>query len=225
MSIAGTRPEVVGSYVIEGKTRFYGTLYSELERQTVGLANILRTFRLPPGSVILTVSLVHEVVQFAGFEKAIQVIGLYGTNSELSPYDCARIESICRQFNPAGICGVAAITLDGLKACGHDVARVFAGRTVWARPDAYDAVKQMAGVDARRVVILGPALALECAHGSVHYDARDWNLETLNGTLHLSSRMPRIEPVSRLDTGISGNVAVAPCSCGVSEGCLQLGAA
>lgn len=223
MSIAGARPEVIGCYLIDGKARFYGTLYAELERQSVGLAQVLRTFRFAPGSVILTVSLVHEVVQFVGFEKAIQMIGLYGTNSELSPYDCARIESISRQFNPVGMCGVGAATLEGLKACGHDVAQVFAGRTVWARADAYEAVKGMPGVDARRLVILGPAVALECAHGGVHYDTRDWNLESKGGTLHLSSRMPRIEPVSGLDTGVAGRVAVDACSCGVPEGCIQVG--
>jgi hypothetical protein len=225
MSIAGARPEVIGCYVIDGKARFYGVLYAELERQSVGLANVLRTFGFAPGSVILTISLVHEVVQFAGFEKAIQMIGLYGTNSELSLYDCGRIESISRQLNPVAICGVGLPTLEGLHAAGYDAARVFAGRTVWARSDAYEAVKAIPGVDARRLVVLGPTIALECAHGGVHYDTRDWNLESKGGTLHVSSRMPRVEPVSDLNTEVVGRVAVDACSCGVQEGCIEVGGA
>jgi hypothetical protein len=220
--ISGSRPDVVGCFTASGKTHFHPARFDELERQSIGIARILRTYNFKPESTILVVSIVPEVVQFAPFEKAVQHLGMYGINAESTNYDAGRIESIARQFDTPGICGIGAASIDGLKMFGHDPAKVFAGRTIWARPDAYDAVKAIDGVDARRMVILGPMVAYECAHGGVHYDSRDWNLSDAAGTLHLSSRMPRITPISDLDTGVAGHVLDMACSCGTRENLISV---
>ena len=216
--IVGSRPDVVGCYAVGSATSFFPARYDELERQAIGIARVLRSFGFAPGSTILTVSLVQEIVQFAPFEKAVQILGHYGINAESTNYDAGRIEAIVRQFDTPAICGVGAASLEGLAMFGHEAAKVFAGRTVWARVDAYAAVAAMPGVDARRLVILGPATALECAAGGVHYDDRDWTLDDSGATLRLSSRMPRIEPVTGLDTGVAGTVLADACSCGAKEG-------
>lgn len=220
--IVGARPDVVGCYDAGGKTHFHPARFDELERQSIGIARILRTFYFKPESTILVVSIVPEVVQFAPFEKAVQHLGMYGINAESTNYDAGRIESIARQFDTPAICGIGAASLEGLKMFGHDPAKVFAGRTVWARPDAYDEIKAMAGVDARRIVIIGPAVAFECAHGGLHYDSRDWTLEDTDGTLQLSSRMPRITPVSQIDTGVAGKVLESACTCGTRENLISV---
>jgi hypothetical protein len=222
MSIAGSRPDVVGCYVVGGQSTFYAARFDELERQAVHVARVLRTFAYDPGSVILTISMVQEIVQFVPFEKAVQILGMYGTNAEASVFDVGRVESIIRQFNPVAVCGVGSATLDGLKMLGHDAAKLFAGRTVWARADAYPTLKDLSGVDVRRLVVLGPALALECAHGGVHYDSRDWRIESKMGTLHLNSRMPRVEPIEDLDTQLRGSVSNGACSCGTREDCIEM---
>jgi hypothetical protein len=221
--ITGSRPDVVGCFHAGGTTHFHPARFDELERQSIGIARILRTFNFKPESTILVVSIVPEVVQFAPFEKAVQHLGMYGINAESTNYDAGRIESIARQFNTPGICGIGAASLEGLKMFGHDPAQVFAGRTIWARPDAYDAVKAMDGVDARRIVILGPAVAYECAHGGLHYDSRDWSLSESEGTLHLSSRMPRITPILDLDTSVAGKVLDTACTCGARENLISVG--
>ena len=224
MTLAAKRPDLIGTYKINGASHFYEARYDELERGSVSLARLLRTYNFAPGRIVLVVSLVQEVVQFAPFEKAAQILGLYGINAELSPFDAGRVESISRQFDPVAISGVGASTLEGLKSFGFDPAQVFAGRTVWARDDAYAAVKAMPGVDARRLVILGPAVAYECAAGGIHYDTRDWSLVAVDGTLRLSSRMPRVETVDGLDTGVAGAVTEGFCTCGTREGCITVGA-
>jgi hypothetical protein len=221
-TITASRPDVVGCFADAGKTVFFPARYDELERQSIAIARLLRSFSFSPGSVILTISLVQEIVQFAPFEKAIQILGHYGINAEATNYDAGRIESVVRQFDTPAICGIGAAALEGLAMFGHDPAKVFAGRTVWARPDAYATVSKMPGVNARRLVILGPAIALECAAGGLHYDDRDWTLDSRNGRLFLSSRLPRITPVTDVDTGIDGSKAILPCSCGTKEGCLAL---
>jgi hypothetical protein len=215
--IAHGRPDVVGCFQSGGKTHFHPARFVELDRQSIGIARILRTFKFKPESTILVVSLVPEVVQFAPFEKAVQHLGMYGINAESTNYDAGRIEAVVRQFDTPAICGIGAASLEGLKMFGHDPAKVFAGRTVWARPDAYAAVKVMPNVHARAMVILGPAVAYECAHGGLHYDNRDWVLSDTSGTLHLSSRMPRITPLVDVDTGVVGRLSDKACTCGTRE--------
>lgn len=223
MTVVGPRPDVIGTYKVESTVSFYAARYDELDRGAIGIARLLRSFKFAPGSAILVVSLVQEVLQIAPFERAVQVLGMYGVNAELSPFDAGRVESSTRQFLPVAIFGVGASTLEGLKSFGHDPAKIFADRTIWARPDAYDAVAAMPYVDARRVVFLGPTTAIECAHGGLHYDSRDWFLESRGGRLHLSSRMPRFEPLSGLDTGVDGAVSTEPCACGTKEAVIILG--
>ncbi|WEK42385.1 MAG: hypothetical protein P0Y64_13430 [Candidatus Sphingomonas colombiensis] len=210
------RPDVVGCYYVDDKPEFFPARFDELERQAVGMARLIQSFFFAPGSVILTVSSVGEVVQFAAFEKAIQITGHYGTNAEASMFDAGRVEAICRQFEPVGIFGVGQATLEGLKMFGHDPAKVFAGRVVWARPDAVESLSRIDGIDLRRIVILGPTIAFECANGGLHYPSRDWTLEG-DPTLTISSRMPRITPLDRVDTGVAGKVSSMPCACGARD--------
>lgn len=207
------RPDVVGCYHAAGKPEFFPARYDELERQAVGMARLLQSFVFAPGSVILTVSSVGEVVQFAPFEKAIQITGHYGINAEASMFDAGRVESICRQFAPVGVFGVGQATLEGLKMFGHDPAKVFGGRIVWARPDAVESLSRIDGVDVRRIVVLGPTIAFDCAKGGLHFPSRDWTLSG-HSTLAISSRMPFITPLDAVDTGVAGTVSTTPCGCG-----------
>lgn len=223
-TIAGAtrRPDFIGTYNVRGEVSFYGATAAEIDRSAFTLTRVLRTFGFAPGANMLTISMVPEIIQYGGFERAVQMLGLYGLNADDSPFDAGRVESISRQFNPAAICGVAASTLEGLRMFGHDAATVLAGRTVWARPDAYAQVTKMDNVDVRQVVSIGPVLALECAHGSLHYDSRDWTIVARDGVLRLTSRYDRIEPLTDLDTGYLGSTPDMPCTCGTRDGVVVL---
>lgn len=216
------RPDVIGSYTVDGKSHFYASRRVELDRAGVNMVRTLKSFGFKPGSVITNVSLTPEVVQFAPFEYAVQILGMYGTNADLSPYDAGRVESLSRQFEPVAMMGIGKDTLDGLTMMGHDPAAVFQGRTVWARPDACDAVRAMSGVDGRRCVLAGPVLLFDCAHGNLHYDSREWSVETENDELLLTSRQVRSEPVERLATGIKGRLSSDACPCGNHDPVIEL---
>ena len=208
-------PDVVGRLLAGSDTSFDPVKRGELDRAAHGPARVIASFGIAPGRYVLTVSLTQEVVQFAPFEHALQVMALIGTNADASPFDAARVESLCRQFDCAAVCGVDKGVLDGLAMIGHDPAKVFAGRVVWARPDAYDAVAALPGVTARRCAEIGPVLGLECREGQgLHVDGREWTVETIDGTLRVSSRMARITPLDGFDTRLGGRVERMPCACG-----------
>jgi len=222
MSRITTRPDFIGAISAGGIVHFYGASAAEIDRGAFAIVRVLRSFRVAPHSTILTVSTIPEIVQYGAFERAIQMLGMLGINADDSPFDAGRVESISRQFEPPAICGVSAATIDGLRALGHDPAQCFAGRTVWARPNAYKSVLELDRVDARQVVSIGPALALECAEGSLHYDSREWSIHAVNGTLRISSRHERSEPLVDFDTLIDGEVIVRPCRCGAKDGAIRI---
>lgn len=218
-----TRPDFIGTYVAHGRLNFYGATATEIDRASFAVSRVLRSFTFPAGSNILTISMIPEIIQYGAFERAVQMLGLYGLNADDSPFDAGRVESIARQFAPVAVCGVAKSTLDGLAMMGHDVATVFCGRVVWARPDAFEAVSALAHVDSRRVVSVGPVLALECAFGGLHYDSREWSIvNTVWGTLAISSRLDRVEPLIDLDTGLAGRVEDVACRCGARDAILVM---
>jgi hypothetical protein len=216
------RPDHIGAFVLNGTSHFYGVTAAEMDRGAFAVTRVLRSFDFKPGSTLLVISLVPEIVHYGAFERAAQMLGFYGINADDSAFDAGRVESISRQFDPPAMVGVSGQTIEGLRMFGHNVENVFAGRTVWARADAYNAVKVIPRVNARRIVSLGPLLAFECAHGGIHYDSRDWIVEVRGGWLHLSSRLERVHPINDLDTGLRGVVEEHACSCGNRDATIRI---
>lgn len=213
--IDAAHPDVVGRYLIGDQAFFYPVKRPEVDRAAVSPARNIASFAIAPGRYVLTISLTQEFVQFAPFEQACQQLGLLGTNADASAFDAKRVESLIRQFDVAAICGIDAGVLDGLADLGHDAATILAGRVVWARPDAFDRVAAMPGVNARRCATIGPVLGLECVEGEgMHIDGREWIASAPGGTIILDSRLPRLTPLVALDTGVAGDVVTAPCRCG-----------
>ena len=213
MNIPTNHPDVVGAYSVDGRSHFHAATFHELDRTGGSFAEILATYGFASESFVLVVSMTPEVTYFAPFETALQHLGIYGTNADDSPFDAGRVESLSRQVKYVAACGIGQNVLNGLQQFGHDPAKVFAGRTVWARPDAYAEVAALDGVDARKIGFFGPAIGIECAHGSVHVDDREWSFGEIGGNVKLSSRLHHVEPIADLDTGVKGRLASKPCSC------------
>ncbi len=222
MTTTAPHPDIVGAYSLAGAQHFHAVAYRELERTGGSFASVIATFGFKPEDFILTISLLPESIYFTAFETAVQKLGIYGTNADDSPFDAGRIESLSRQVDFVAACGASAQTIAGLRQFGHDPASVFAGRTVWARPDCYREFAGMEKVDARRFVPLGPAFGLECAHGGVHVDQIEWHFAPRDGTIHLSSRLGHVDRVDDLDTGVAGALAGSPCSCGLTLATIDL---
>ncbi|MET0372100.1 MAG: hypothetical protein ABW039_12085 [Sphingobium sp.] len=215
MTMVANHPDIVGRYDIEGRTDFYLVKRTELDRSAFALARIIERFGIAAGRYILTVALSQEIVQFAPFEEACTMLGFIGTNADASPMDAGRVESICRQFDAAAVCGVDAAVLQGLDEAGHALGPIFAGRIIWARPDAYHRLAALEGATVLRCAKIGPALALECLEkGGLHLDGREWALSAPERTIRMTSRMARIHPLDDVDTGVAGTVDHSACACG-----------
>lgn len=211
-------PDHIGRYLVEGEATFLECTRAELDRGAAAVAQVVAGFALAPGRYVLMISLTQEIAQFAPFEQACTQLGLIGTNADASVFDVARVEAICRQFDPGAVLGIDLAMLDALEALGHDPEAVFAGRVLWARSDAWERVATYSGVIARRCAEVGPLLAIECVAGEgLHFDGREWAAEAPAGTIVLSSRLKRVQTIEALDTRIRGRVESMPCRCG-SEG-------
>jgi hypothetical protein len=209
-------PMAVGRYFSASGERVplpYSTV--ELERQRRFALRVISTFHFHPGVNIMFTALMDEGAHFLGVERAIMSYGMVVASADSSLYDANRVESIARRFPLAAIFGVTPGTLDGLKHFGHSAEKVFAGMPVWARPGAYEALRALPGTQVFRVMEIGPALGLECAKGvGVHVDRFEWDVDSEDGEIVLSSRLERSESFERLRTGVKGHVVHGTCACG-----------
>src|SRR5690606_17008492 len=114
--------------------------------------------------------------------------------------------------------GITAAVLDGLEALGHDPRKLLAGRVVWARPDAHARLKDAADINLRLWMEVGPALAMQCAHGEgAHIDRLEWRVENIDGEVVLSSRLERAVTFENYHTGIKARVEHGSCACGSAD--------
>ena len=105
---------------------------------------------------------------------------------------------------------VAPVTLDGLAVAGHDPIAVMRriGR-VSAQPGAWERLAQ-AGLAPARLTWIGPLLVFDPCDGSGgRFDSAQWDLETVDGEIVLTSGPERTARFEREPTGIKGRIAIA----------------
>lgn len=192
--------------------------YDELERSRLFWARIFSTFHFRAGDRILLTALFDESVQYLGAERAIMSYNMVAVNADSSLYDAKRVESIIRRFKLAGIVGLSADTLEGLRGLGFDPEELFKDMVVWARPGAYEQLVGKPGMRVYRVFELGPATLAECSRGQgVHIDRHQWNLDVIDEEVVISSRLERCVPFKHYRTGVAGKLITSTCVCGASD--------
>lgn len=223
-------PVLVGRYPTpEG--RFEGQeLLPTSQRELRALAwfwqDILETFGLKAGDGVLLTASLDKAAQLYPFELAAADLNLVVYSAEPTFFDAGRVESIIRRLAPRVLVGATAEMLEGLRANGHQAARLLNGMTVFAWPSAYEEVDAIIGVTARRLAEVGPVVAVECAKGAgLHYDGREWNLRDEGEALAVSSRLPRALDFDCVATGVAGQLDRTPCACGLTQPRVQFAAA
>ncbi|WP_156895489.1 hypothetical protein [Massilia putida] len=206
----------VGRYfTADGKRRLLPYSALELERSRRAMVRVLSTFHFRAGSNVLVTGLMDEGAQLMGAERAVMSYGMVVVSADSSPFDAGRVESILRRFELVAAIGITEATLDGLERLGHDPARLFADKIVWARPAAYQRLAALPGLKVYRWMEIGPAVALECREGAgVHIDRFEWTVDEVDGEVVLSSRLERAHEFERLHTGVHGHVVHGVCKCG-----------
>lgn len=152
--------------------------------------------------------------QLSPFEYAARHLRVPYAAVEPSTYDAGRLVMFCRGLRPSAVVGVREELLSGLAELGTSIAECFANAgTVLAFPSAVPALAE-AGVAVRRLLPLGPTVAVECASGGLHVSSA-WSLgdgDAADG-MEVSSADGAPE-LARVPTGIAGTAVQVACSCG-----------
>lgn len=212
-------PMAVGSYNdAEGKRQLLPYSMIEVDRSRKAVVRILNTFHFRTGGNILLTALFTDTAHLTAVERAIMSYGMVAANADSSLFDAKRVESIARRFNLVGAIAITADTLDGLAGLGHDVATLFAGIPVWARPGAYERLRAIPGLKVFRIAEVGPALAMECSQAAgAHIDRFEWDVQEDNGEVVLTSRLDRSIGFEHYRTGIKAKVVHSACKCGNAD--------
>ncbi len=196
--------------------------FDDIRRDATAARAGLRSLALPSDAKVVVVSTVAEFGHFWPLLQAAHDLGYVTSTADATPYDAGRTEMFCRLLTPSAVIGVDEAVLDGLEASGLDPGSVFAGvPRVVARGRAVNRLRD-AGVGALRWVPLGPTTAMDCRYGHLHFDHRQWRVESAGGPLVLSSTVGRAYPVEHLSTGLVGTVRAQACSCMRSDPTLEL---
>jgi hypothetical protein len=218
-----TAPTVVGRYLLDGVSHFLPLSEAEINRATRAYLRVLDSYDIPSRRHVLVVSLASQVAAYMPLERALSDRNFIVSNADSSLFDAARVEVFARRFNVAAVFGVTSATLDGFAFLGHDPVSVFAGRIVWATPSAYARLADGAGYTLRRWAELGPAFGAECAiGGGLHVSSEEWSLESADGEILVSSRLPRLLAFDRQPTGLQGVIDREPCACGSTDARVRL---
>lgn len=187
----------------------------ELSRAVAAYRRIFATFHFRAGQNLLVTALFDQSAQLLGAERAAMEYNLVVVSADSSLYDAGRVESIIRRFPLAGIVGITADTLEGLRGLGHDPLQLFKDKVVWARPGAYEQLAGQPGLQVYRWVELGPAFGIECQAGAgVHIDRYEWDVAEVNGEIVLSSKLNRCVEFHDYHTGVKGKLVRGACRCG-----------
>jgi hypothetical protein len=155
------------------------------------------------------------------FIETARSIGATMTFAESSARDGRRIEMVARRLPLTMIVGLSAEAVTAMSAL-CDVGERLAGVSQILADEAAIAPLAEAGVAARRLLRLGPAVAVECPGKALHVNAEEWRVEPTASGLTISTVGPRAhwiqgEPLSR-----SGAVRPGPCGCGIPGDLLDL---
>lgn len=208
---------LVGCYTSSGTHQLLPVSGAELMRAQAFVLRLLSTFHFRTGEKVLVTSELKDVVQSLPFERAVMAYGMVVCSADSTFFDAARVESILRRFQPVAVMGLSGATLEGLQAAGHAPVELLQGPVIWARPCAYEKLEG-SGLNIRAWREIGPAVGMECEHANgLHFDRFEWEVETKDDELMVTSRLQRAQPFMRHATGVHGRIDFDACPCGNSD--------
>ena len=159
---------------------------------------------------VLITSPNHEGPQISPLVHALRRIGATYTPAETYGWDVTRFLSILRSFPVTVVIGLGDETLDAVSSQVDDLRELFADvRLLWARSGPHAELKRV-GVQSLGLELVGPALglALPDAPDDLRVNAAEWQVGERSGSLVVSATSARHDPVTDVDSGLSGTVTV-----------------
>jgi hypothetical protein len=198
--------------------------HDDIRHDTAGAVRALRGLALPDRSIILLVSKVADMGHLHPVQAAARELGHIVANADASIGDVERVAMFVRVLPIAAVIGVNVEMLGGMADSGLDPAGVLSGVPVIVALGAACDQLVEAGVDALRLELLGPVLAMECRSRRLHIDGVQWSIEEMGGTLRVSNLAPRALSVRSFDTGRHGRVTAEICPCARFDPVIELAA-
>jgi hypothetical protein len=200
-----------------GSVRLLSYSVSEMEREAVVAARRLAAWGVGLDDIVLVIAQVQEAAQFAPFQRAARSLGGISCTAEPSPFDAQRTAAFLAQYPLRAVIGLDSAVLDGLEALGDPMALLRRGPPLIARPDAVPRLRAW-GLDPAVLVILGPAVAVECpARCGAHVGADAWTVGLTADGLWIAPAPDRKVDLGRVQTAVSGRVLRDRCACGSDD--------
>jgi hypothetical protein len=191
--------------------------YEDIERDTQAAEASLDSLGLVGAFHAVVAGLCNEEPWLAPFDRAVLRRGGRLSPSEGWSFDAYRIAAFVRRMPVSAVIGLNEEVFRGMAEVGPLSETLGRVPRVLALPGAYERMLE-AGLHPYRMLMLGPTVAVECRERSgAHVDGATWSIQSQNGSLTLTSRVPRAAPVDHLDVGIDGAVAHEPCACGRAD--------
>ena len=183
--------------------------WHEIDRDTAWADRMAELMRLAPGQFALyTLNHAQSAQMWPWLHVTFRRKARFATVMPLA-WDAGRIEMYTRRFAVDHLFGLSPVTLDGLAAAGHDPIEVMRriGR-ISAQPGAWERLAE-AGLKPARLTWMGPLLVFDPCDGSGgRFDFTQWELESVDGEIVLTSGPERTARFEREPTGIRGRIAV-----------------
>jgi hypothetical protein len=197
--------------------------YHDIECDTVAAEAALNALRVPADGNILLVSTLPGIAHVWPFAVASARGSRAVYFADATAFDANRTEMFTRRINIDTIVGINADVMRGLSEMGDPYDVLKRARVVAADADLVDDLRAH-GVNAVSWMLLGPAVAMECINGAVHYDGSQWSLSSDKDGLVVTAGRERALAGATFVTGIPATLSNDSCACGRSTGVILGGA-
>jgi hypothetical protein len=190
--------------------------FEDFEADVASANDILESVGAGRGDSILALSTFAESGVYTPVFAAAWRRRVIVSCAEATAPDAYRVALLMRVLpRLRAVVGVNGAVLDGLEAARNDVGDVFTGAAIiGARPAAWGRLTD-AGVPARLLVQLGPALAIECAERVGAHVSPTWHVEAdAHGLLRVEPVVARACGTQRWQAVGRWVVVEQPCACG-----------
>jgi hypothetical protein len=174
----------------------------------IGAATALLTELGVAGRRVLWCSMLSQAGQFWPYVCGTVMAGGRLSCADATYGEAMRVSMFLRLMDYDAVFGVTESLLDGLEALERPPAEVFAGvRLLGAHPGAYERLVGL-GLEPRRVVLCGPALAIGREPGGPAFVFGDeWELVDTGDRVGITSLRPRAQQFIRTPTAVRGTIA------------------
>lgn len=208
-SLAPNAPELwgIGAASMASGIEPLPTTFADSDKDAAWTSTILNEIGLERGDVAFFLFLYPQSVQIWPWCMSCVKRNAPFATGMPTPWDAYRLEMYLRRFRMKLLFGIAAATVEGLKANGYDAAEVL-GRadTIIAAPDGVEPLRAL-GLKPWSAQPIGPILAIDAGDGKgARFDHAQWSLASRNGRLHVTTTSPREAMFTDADTGVEGEV-------------------